>query len=155
MSGSKEDNPTTASKGDYAQSECHCALYSNSVIYPLWGSYLIVSSFQENKSLGASTICIHPLMYGKLFREQFWMKRFSLKFSWDCSFIVDKDPGILQLWFYFVLLEKHLFLTLPFHLPPLPYPSPAPPPLSDSHSIRQFQWFSDSNLGRSGDYTIR
>jgi hypothetical protein len=27
MAGSKEDYPTTASRDDYAQSECHCALY--------------------------------------------------------------------------------------------------------------------------------
>jgi hypothetical protein len=29
--------------------------------------------FQENKSFGASTICIHPLMYVKLCREQLQM----------------------------------------------------------------------------------
>jgi hypothetical protein len=27
--------------------------------------------FQENKSFGASTICIHPLMYGQPCREQY------------------------------------------------------------------------------------
>ncbi len=62
MSESKEDNPITDSRNDYAQSECHCALYSNSVIYPLRELRLIVLLFQENKSFGASTICIHPLM---------------------------------------------------------------------------------------------
>jgi hypothetical protein len=31
---------------------------------------LIVLLFQENKSFGASTICIHPLMYVKPCREQ-------------------------------------------------------------------------------------
>jgi hypothetical protein len=69
MAESKEDDPTTASRDDYAQSECHCALYSNSVTYPPQESYLIVLLFQENKSFGASTICIHPLMYGKPCRE--------------------------------------------------------------------------------------
>ncbi len=73
MAESKEDDPTTASRDGYAQSECHCALYSNSVIYPLQGSYLIVLLFQESKSFGASTICIHPLMYGEPCREQFKM----------------------------------------------------------------------------------
>ncbi len=42
MAGSKEDDPTTASRDDYAQSECHCALYSSSVTYPLQEPYLIV-----------------------------------------------------------------------------------------------------------------
>jgi hypothetical protein len=70
MAVSKEDDPTTASRDDYAQSECHCALYSNSVTYPLQEPYLIVLLFQEKKSFGASTICILPLMYGKLCREQ-------------------------------------------------------------------------------------
>jgi hypothetical protein len=70
MAGSKEDDPTTASRVDYAQSECHCALYSNSVVYPLREPFLIVLLFQENKLFGASTICIHPLMYGKPCREQ-------------------------------------------------------------------------------------
>jgi hypothetical protein len=79
MSESKDDDPITASRGDHAQSECHCALYSNSVTYPLQKSYLIVSLFQENKSFGASTICIHPLMYGKPCREQV-----SVTYSYFC-----------------------------------------------------------------------
>jgi hypothetical protein len=70
MSESKEDNPTTASSNNHAQSECHCALYSNSVTYLLQELRLIVLLFQENKSFGVSTICIHPLMYGKSCREQ-------------------------------------------------------------------------------------
>jgi hypothetical protein len=32
---------------------------------------LIVLLFQENKSFGAITICIHPLMYKKPCQEQF------------------------------------------------------------------------------------
>jgi hypothetical protein len=32
---------------------------------------LIVFLFQENKSFGASTICIHPLMYVKSCREHY------------------------------------------------------------------------------------
>jgi hypothetical protein len=73
MSESKEDDPTMASRNDNAQSECHCAMYSNIVTYPLYPLRelrLIVLLFQENKSFGASTICIHPLMYGKPCREQ-------------------------------------------------------------------------------------
>jgi hypothetical protein len=70
MAGSKEGDPTTASRDDYAQSEC-IVQYSNSVAYSLQEPFLIVLLFQENKSFGASTICIHPLMYGKLCREQY------------------------------------------------------------------------------------
>ncbi len=70
MARSKEDDPTTASRDDYAQRELYCALYSNSVAYSLQEPFLIVLLFQENKSFGASTICIHPLMYGKPCREQ-------------------------------------------------------------------------------------
>jgi hypothetical protein len=69
MSESKEDDPTMASRGNNAQSECHRALYSTSVTYRLQELCLTVLLFQENKSFGASTICIHPLMYGKLCRE--------------------------------------------------------------------------------------
>ncbi len=72
MAESKEDDPTMASRDDYAQSECHCALYSNSVTYLPQESYLIVLLFQENKSFGASTIRIHPLMYGKPCPEHKW-----------------------------------------------------------------------------------
>jgi hypothetical protein len=56
MAESKKDDPTTASRDDYPQSECHCALYSDSVTYPPQEPYLIVVLFQENKLFGASTI---------------------------------------------------------------------------------------------------
>ncbi len=77
MAGSKEDDPTTASRDDYAQSECHCSLFSNSVTYPLQEPYLIVLLFQENKSFDASAICIHPLMYGKPCREHVYALEFT------------------------------------------------------------------------------
>jgi hypothetical protein len=54
MTKDKEDGSIKASRNDYAQSECHCALYSNSVTYPLRELCLIVLLFQENKSFGAS-----------------------------------------------------------------------------------------------------
>jgi hypothetical protein len=54
MTEDKEDDSITASRTDYAQSECHCASYSNSVTYPLRELRLIVLLFQENKSFGAS-----------------------------------------------------------------------------------------------------
>ncbi len=73
MSENKEDDPITASRNDHAQSKCHCALISNSVTYPLQELCLIVLLFQENKSFGASTICIHPLMYVKPCREHFYL----------------------------------------------------------------------------------
>jgi hypothetical protein len=71
MSKKKEDDPITASRNDHVQSKCHCASISNSVTYPLQELYLTVLLFQENKSFGASTICIHPLMYVKRCRAQF------------------------------------------------------------------------------------
>ncbi len=70
MSENKEDDPITASRNVHAQSKCHCALISNSVSYPLQELYFIVLLFQENKSFGAGTICIHPLMYRKPCQEQ-------------------------------------------------------------------------------------
>jgi hypothetical protein len=70
MSENKEDDPIMASRDDYAQSKCHCASVGNSVKYLLQELCFIVLLFQENKSFGASTICIHPLMYGKPCREQ-------------------------------------------------------------------------------------
>jgi hypothetical protein len=70
MSKKKEDDPITAPRNDHAQSKCYSASISNSVTYPLRELYLTVLLFQENKSFGASTICIHPLMYVKPCREQ-------------------------------------------------------------------------------------
>ncbi len=64
----KEDDPFTAQSYQHAQSKLtciagrwrvtHCNVYmcDNITVYLL---YLL---FQENKSFGVSTICIHPLM---------------------------------------------------------------------------------------------
>ncbi len=72
MSENEEDSSfITASRNDHAQSKSHCASGDNSVTYPLQELCFIVLLFQENKSFGASTICIHPLMYVKPCREQF------------------------------------------------------------------------------------
>jgi hypothetical protein len=46
---------------------------------------LIVSLFQENKSFGASTICIHPLMYMKPCREQYKIKRIFIHLVKICN----------------------------------------------------------------------
>ncbi len=73
MTEDKEDGSITASKNDHAQSKCQCASGVNSVTYPLQELCFIVLMFQENKSFGASTICIHPLMYVKPCREQPWL----------------------------------------------------------------------------------
>jgi hypothetical protein len=54
MTEDKEDGPITASRNDYAQSKCHCALGSNSVTYLLQELCFIVLLFQENTSFGAS-----------------------------------------------------------------------------------------------------
>jgi hypothetical protein len=39
--------------------------------------YLLYLLFQENKSFGAITICIHPLMYKKPWREQYILRMYS------------------------------------------------------------------------------
>ncbi len=70
MSENEEDGSITASRDDHAQSKCHCASGGNSVTYPLQELCFIVLLCQENKSFGASTICIHPLMYMKPCQEQ-------------------------------------------------------------------------------------
>ncbi len=54
MTKDDENGSLAASRSGYAQSECHHALYSNSVTYPLWELCLIVLLYQENKSFGAS-----------------------------------------------------------------------------------------------------
>ncbi len=68
-SGSKEDDPITASRNDHAQSKCQRAWPTIDVNTHV-SNVFIVLLFQENKSFGASTICIHPLMYVKPCREQ-------------------------------------------------------------------------------------
>ncbi len=60
----KEDDPFMASICQHAQSKLVCIARKKQVnvsliLYSLYWLYLL---FQENKSFGASTICIHPLM---------------------------------------------------------------------------------------------
>ncbi len=69
MSGSKGDDPVTASRNDHAQSKCQRAWPATSV-NTHDSIVFIVLLFQENKSFGVSTISIHPLLYVKLCREQ-------------------------------------------------------------------------------------
>jgi hypothetical protein len=94
MSESKEGDPIMASRGDYAQSECHCALYSNNVTYPSRELCLIVSLFQENKSFGASTIFIHPLMYRKPCREQSGLPGVFCTRKFFIYFYLGRLPGV-------------------------------------------------------------
>jgi hypothetical protein len=54
MTKDKEDGSITASRNDYAQSKCHCALGRHRVTYILRELWFIVLLFQENKSFGAS-----------------------------------------------------------------------------------------------------
>ncbi len=69
----KEDDPFMASICQHAQSKLMCiALEETSeCVGDIVFVYLLYLLFQENKSFGASTICIHPLMQKKLCREQF------------------------------------------------------------------------------------
>jgi hypothetical protein len=60
-----------ASECEHEQSELRCiANKKKACKYPS-NIVLIALLFQENKSFGAITICIHPLMYVKPCREQF------------------------------------------------------------------------------------
>jgi hypothetical protein len=70
MTGRQEDDPITASRNDHAQSKCQREWPATSV-NTHHSIVFIVLLFQENKSYGDSTICIHPLMYMKPCREQF------------------------------------------------------------------------------------
>jgi hypothetical protein len=74
MFGSKEDDPITASRNDHAQSKYQRAWPATSV-NTHYSIVFIVLLFQENKSFGDSTICIHPLMYVKPCREQFLLTK--------------------------------------------------------------------------------
>ncbi len=69
----KKDNPFVASECELAQSKFTCTAQEESVkcVNILVTLYLLYLLFQENKSFGAITICIHPLMYKKPCREQF------------------------------------------------------------------------------------
>ncbi len=59
----EEDDPFTALRCQHAQSECCAQLGDKSeCIGDVYIHVLTVLLFQENKSFGVSTICIHPLM---------------------------------------------------------------------------------------------
>jgi hypothetical protein len=60
-----------ASEREHPQSELTCIAYKKKCVNIPNNIVLIVLLFQENKSFGAITICIHPLMYEKPCREQF------------------------------------------------------------------------------------
>jgi hypothetical protein len=60
----KEDDPFTASKCQHAQSKSMCTAGRwkvNPLLMYIF-AYLLYLFFQENKSFGVRTICIHPLM---------------------------------------------------------------------------------------------
>ncbi len=60
----EEDDPCMASGCQHAQSELMCTARKTkmNVLVMYIFVYLLYLLFQENKSFGASTICIHPLM---------------------------------------------------------------------------------------------
>jgi hypothetical protein len=60
----KEDYPLMASRREHAQSKLTCIAKKKcvNVSVTLYSVYLLYLLFQENKSFGANTICIHPLM---------------------------------------------------------------------------------------------
>ncbi len=60
----KEDYPFMASRCEHAQSKLMCIAKKKRVnmSVTLYSLYLLYLLFQENKSFGANTICIHPLM---------------------------------------------------------------------------------------------
>ncbi len=64
----KEDDPFTASECQHAQSKLMCTAGRLKVnplsMYIMYNIvvYLLYLLFQENKSFGVRTICIHPLM---------------------------------------------------------------------------------------------
>ncbi len=65
----KEDDPLTALECQHAQSKLTCIagrwgvnLFANVYRFDNIIVYLLYLLFQENKSFGVKTICIHPLM---------------------------------------------------------------------------------------------
>jgi hypothetical protein len=65
-----------ASEHEHAQCELTCIAWKKKCVNIPSNVVLIVLLFQENKSFGAITICIHPMMYKKPCREQFyWLKK--------------------------------------------------------------------------------
>jgi hypothetical protein len=78
----KEDNPFMASEHEHAQCELACIAKKKKCVNIPSNIVLIVLLFQENKSFGAITICIHPLMYKKPCREQLYSKSGSVVLRW-------------------------------------------------------------------------
>jgi hypothetical protein len=74
MAEDKEDDPFTASRDSYAQSECHVLCITSSIMYIMYSFQksraLLYSCFRKINHLVSDTICIHPLMYVKPCREQ-------------------------------------------------------------------------------------
>jgi hypothetical protein len=66
-----------ASRCEHAQSKFTCIVqeevFKNKCTNVLVTLYLLYLLFQENKSFGAITICIHPLMYKKPCQEH-WLR---------------------------------------------------------------------------------
>ncbi len=60
----KEDYPFMASRCEHAQSKLTCIAQEETCEYvgDIVFVYLLYLLFQENKSFGANTICIHTLM---------------------------------------------------------------------------------------------
>jgi hypothetical protein len=60
----KEDYPFMASRCEHAQSKLTCIAQeeTSECVGDIVLLYLLYSLFQENKSFGADTTCIHPLM---------------------------------------------------------------------------------------------
>ncbi len=60
----EEDDPFMTSGCQHAQSELMCIARKIKVNVSacIYSVYLLCLLFQENKSFGVSTICIHPLM---------------------------------------------------------------------------------------------
>jgi hypothetical protein len=56
----KEDDPFTAQSYQHAQSKLTCI--AGKLVINLCNTYSLYLLFQENKSFGVRTICIHPLM---------------------------------------------------------------------------------------------
>jgi hypothetical protein len=68
------DGLATSTRDVYAQSECYCALCNNSTLITITEAvFSCIICFRKINHLVESTICIHPLMYGKLCRAQLWL----------------------------------------------------------------------------------
>ncbi len=68
-----------ASEREHAQSEFMCIASRRKCVNIVVTLYLLYLLFQENKSFGAITICIHPLMNKKPCREQKVLPEYTVK----------------------------------------------------------------------------